>query len=63
MCAVMLFTIQEARTGKDALDEEALRLRTELLRQQRSYWQATVALKERCVRVCVCVYAGAVLTR
>eukprot|EP00903_Cladosiphon_okamuranus_P006177 g6074.t1 len=39
--------VEEARAGKDALDEEVLRLRTELLRQQRSYWQATAALKER----------------
>lgn len=38
---------QDERAGKDDLEEEALRLRTELLKQQRTYWQATATLKER----------------
>ncbi|CBN80212.1 expressed unknown protein [Ectocarpus siliculosus] len=39
--------LEEERAAKGNLDEEVLRLRTELLRQQRSHWQATAKLKER----------------
>ncbi|CAM9536480.1 unnamed protein product [Ectocarpus fasciculatus] len=39
--------LEEERAAKGNLDEEVLRLRTELLRQQRSYWQATAKLKQR----------------
>ncbi|CAN0294336.1 unnamed protein product, partial [Ectocarpus sp. 12 AP-2014] len=38
--------LEEERAAKGNLDEEVLRLRTELLRQQRSYWRATAKLKE-----------------
>lgn len=38
---------QAERAGKDDLEEETLRLRAELLRQQRSYWQATATLNNR----------------
>ncbi|CAM9818059.1 unnamed protein product, partial [Hapterophycus canaliculatus] len=39
--------LEGERAGKDGLDEEVLRLRMELLKQQRSYWQATATLKDR----------------
>ncbi|CAM9788122.1 unnamed protein product [Scytosiphon promiscuus] len=39
--------LEDERARKDGLNEEVLRLQTELLRQQRSYWQVTAALKAR----------------
>lgn len=42
--------LQDERAGKDNVDVEVLRLRTELLKQQRNYWQATATLKDRFVR-------------